>query len=823
MKKILSFLWIMAAMFAVSCQKENEVKDEPLTFSKVKVAIGDEGLDLDTESGTKSLISVDTEDFVDAYLFAFDASTKKILTYDDGTPVAMYTDSKEFNWNLPINKAIDLWVACNTGSSNTWKTAFENAYINPNLTESSIYGDNLMFVCQTSADLIKLQTTGAGIPMSGMMNNMTISSPTATVTITVKRLFAKYQFKVIAEGLEEDGLYEVKSAFITSSKSNTQCPFFYNGHYAQTDASKLGVIDYATATDLVTADAEGYVTLYYLENAQGNKTKPDGDTKWDNVVSKYGESAMSLCSNVKIGVNIHNNRMGVDQNVGYTVYLGKTDMVTNFDVQRNYLKKVKLNLKIGNVPEYYFKFTNTEPIVISPGSYKDIPFETNISEPSFSVVDNNGNTVSGISFSNISIDVSSKTGTVKTGTVRISATSSVAEDNYILKGGTLSGDEIFDSQTLTIRTLISSYYEMKIIRTTEDAQSDGYDGWVRNPYFAYEILSRQKDTDIPDYYNDGGTTKSSSSLFIGESYGHETYGTNNDIEYIVFQLKTGVEYRIYPCSNTNAGSTGQSDAYYKPDNTYKTDYQNHPYFRIDFEYKNGSWSRRTDINLNSLSSPWKTAKAVRFKLKNISGEWNCIRQPAYNSFYSIKLIPLAGYTTNTYASGVYTSRRYIRETLGGTKYHFFGFTITTHQDPRTGAPQIPVISYDGRGTCTVNGSSKSITSIISSIQVYHNKNKTSWTSAIVSGIYDSGNFLGAHSSLNPDYSFRITSGNPGYMEGYGDVESYGMYSTWKIPLDWGRFGSKGSFEYSLVFKNVSGVADIPIHCDVLRPIASVKH
>ena len=466
MKKILSFLWIMATMFAVSCQKENEVKDEPLTFSKVKIAIGDEGLD--TESGTKSLISVDTEDFVDAYLFAFDASTKKILTYNDGTPVSMYTNSKEFDWNLPINKAIDLWVACNTGSSNTWKTAFENAYVNPNLTENSIYGDNLMFVCQTSADLIKLQTTGAGIPMSGMMNDMTISSPTSIVTITVKRLFAKYQFKVIPEGLEDSGLYEVNSVYITSSKSNTQCPFFYNGHYAQTDASKLGVIDYATSTDLVTADAEGYVTLYYLENAQGNKTKPDDNTKWYNVVSKYGESAMSLCSNVKIGVNIHNNQMGVDQNIGYTVYLGKTDMVTNFDVQRNYLKKVKLNLKIDTPPAEEFKFTNTSPIEVAPGSTVDIPFETTLnvdSEVTFTTLEN----IAGIT-KVYTASVSGEPTVVKNGSkyyVRISVASTVPEGNYTLKGGRLSGNEISDICPILVKVtnpLITNNIIMSSVR-----------------------------------------------------------------------------------------------------------------------------------------------------------------------------------------------------------------------------------------------------------------------------------------------------------------------------------------------------------------------
>lgn len=808
MKKILSFLWIMATMFAVSCQKEHEVKDEPLTFSSVHVGIADGGLD--TESGTKSLISVDTEDFVDAYLFAFDASSKKILTYENGDPVSVYTDSKEFDWVLPIGRAIDIWVACNTGTNKTWKTAFNQAVVNKNLKESDLYGENVMFSCPTSEDLKALESTGAGIPMSGMMNNTTIATSTSTVTLTVKRLFAKYSIRVDASELEGTGI-EATSVWVKSAKTNTECPFFYDGHYAQTDPDKLQVIDRDNgAVDLLKLENGDYLDLYYLENCQGDKT---GASSWQTVKDDLG-SAVDLCSYVQLGVNYDNNNMGMSSVKVINVYLGKTDMKSNFDVQGNYHKKIKLNLNQTNFQED-FNWTNTDPVVIAPGSSKDVPFM-----------------FEGIATKDISFESDVLTFeqpifiTATTGTVRISAPAGTNEAPYDVYGGRLTGNVVKDKLEVTVKETVSSYYEMKIIRPNDPTLYNGvyYDNWRNDRYFAYEITSVQMDTDIPDYYNDGGTTKSTASVVIGESYGHKNYGTNNDIEYIVFKLSNGTEYQIKPCSNANAGSVGQNNVYYKPDGTYSSDYQLHPYFRMDFTQDpvTKAWS----YNNNIQNSAWMRGNAVRFKLVGISGEWNVTRAKQYNSYYNVKLIPLAGYVYNAGVGGTRASRKYIQSKNSGHTQNAYTFTISTHQDPRSGAPKIPVITYDGHGTtCTVNGTTKNIQDVVSFIEFYTNKAKTSSVSAYPSSssLWNGGvpmNFLGAHSSIMPDYSFRITSGS--YVgESFGPVESYGIYTAYPVEMQFSRFGGNCSLQFALGINSatVPGASAFHVLCNVLRPIA----
>lgn len=434
MKKILSFLWIMATMFAVSCQKENEVKDEPLTFSSVKVGLGEEAPS--SGESTKSVISVDTENFVDAYLFAFDASTKNILKYENNSPVAAYTTTKVFDWSLPINKAMDIWVVCNAGSGNDWESVLASSLTNSNLKESDLYGSNLMFTCTNSNELKALETTGAGLPMSGKMDGVTLTSPTATLTITVKKLFAKYSIRLDPSYFIAQG-YTVSTTSITSSKSNTECPFFYNGGYAQTVPSKLAIVDRQGSNDCINMDNGEYVDLYYLENMQGDKS---GASKWSTVYNDLGASAVALCSYVEIGVNCVKDATGEDFTGLYRIYLGKTDMKSNFDVQRNYHKRITLS--ISNPQEGFCFYT--ESFSVAPGSIKSgIGFESSLETSSnfaFRVLDGNTkNPVSGFTFSISSYDNNTRPidsqHYIKSGQLSITVDSSVPDGSYILEGG----------------------------------------------------------------------------------------------------------------------------------------------------------------------------------------------------------------------------------------------------------------------------------------------------------------------------------------------------------------------------------------------------
>ena len=72
MRRLLSIIRPVSLLAAVSCTREPVVETGPaLVFGEVPVTIGGES----DEPGTRSLLSVNSESFRDAYLFAFDAST----------------------------------------------------------------------------------------------------------------------------------------------------------------------------------------------------------------------------------------------------------------------------------------------------------------------------------------------------------------------------------------------------------------------------------------------------------------------------------------------------------------------------------------------------------------------------------------------------------------------------------------------------------------------------------------------------------------------------------------------------------------------------
>lgn len=457
MKRFLYFFTLAAALMAVSCQRElpGGEEDIPLVYGDINVTLGQADPINADGSATKSLISVDTEDFVDAYLFAFNASTKKILTYTDGSPMAIYTTSKSFDWTLAIGTKMDIWVVVNPGSDNTWKTALQSAVTNKSLTESDLYDDKLMFKCASSSALMALETSGAHLPMSAMENGITLTSPTQTLSIKVKRLFAKYNIYLDTSLLEAEG-YTVKSTYLASSKSNTEVPFFYQtdgvlGGYAQTDVSKLATIDRNTEEDLTTLENGQKVTLYFLENCQGTKT---GASKWSSVYKDLGASAVELCSYMEVGVNVSRSsasgKEAVDESYAWRIYLGKTDMKSDFNVERNLFKTIKLTLPVPEITEGIddpvqpvdgFKFTNTNSLSVAPGETITVPFETSVSNRDDIVYEIYQNGVRNytafdkIEPKTFKPNTTKKTAFAYEGTVALTASSSVNEETYELKGG----------------------------------------------------------------------------------------------------------------------------------------------------------------------------------------------------------------------------------------------------------------------------------------------------------------------------------------------------------------------------------------------------
>ena len=404
MKRFFNFLFVVAAVVGMASCNHKELDDtgEVLQFSSVPIEIGQADGSEILGSGTRSQITIDSENFVCAYLFAFDATTKKILSYptewedhqgEQGGPVAKYTESKTFNWALPLNKNFDVWVIVNPGDN--IQPLLDFHLFNSNLEEDDLYDSSLVFTCESSSALkdLDVATGGTGIPMAGQMNNQRLTSVNDGLTVTVKRLFAKYNIRFDASAYEDEG-YTVNMFSIRGSKSNTEVPFFYDGNFAQTDRSKMNVLDYGTSNDLVELNNGEYVTLYFLENCQGTKS---GVTDWNTVYQDLNESdpSLDLCSYIEVAVNVTRpagvGYSATDESFTHRIYVGetflnKTAHTYNFDVKRNLFQSVKIYLKTS--PDIKpnavksFVFTNTNSLSVEPGEDITIPWVSNGFDPS---------------------------------------------------------------------------------------------------------------------------------------------------------------------------------------------------------------------------------------------------------------------------------------------------------------------------------------------------------------------------------------------------------------------------------------------------------
>ena len=481
MKRFLSLFSIVAAALCFACCNHNEPEDtqEVLQFSSVPINIGQaDGSEL-FDARTRSQITIDSESFVCAYLFAFDASTKKILSYptewtdhqgEQGGPVAKYTESKTFNWALPLNTNFDVWVVVNPGTE--FEDFLADALEDEDLRESDLYGDNMVFSCPSSSALkaLDVSTDGTGIPMSGRMDNQRLTSASQGITISVKRLFAKYNIRFDVSAYTNEG-YTVNAFSIRGSKSNTEVPFFYDGYFAQTNRSKLNVIDYGTSSDLEGLNEGDYVTLYFLENCQGTKS---GVQDWNTVYRDLNSSDPTLdyCSYIEVAVNV-TRPAGVgyeatDESFIHRVYVGETFLdknahTYNFDVKRNLFQTLKIYLKPAGddvpPPPETFKFTNTNTLSVEPGETITVPWASNgIDMVDLSFASSNPSLLAKVSDTRDGGSVTFNGATYSnSGTVTYRAANNSSGADLVISGGKNLGSstgEVKDSKSVAVRTPI---------------------------------------------------------------------------------------------------------------------------------------------------------------------------------------------------------------------------------------------------------------------------------------------------------------------------------------------------------------------------------
>lgn len=422
MKKI-TFLLLSAILIfgALSCQREVSVPDEkPARYATLQVNVGryTEGVD---SQDTKSIVSSDVENFHKAILFAMNPSTKKVHTYGsnagdlEGQPIIVETSEKTFNWALPMETRMDIYALVNYGDIDvsTYKSK------GTNLTISDLEG--ITFSCSSANELAKLEQSSYGLPMAGIteIQATDIQTGEETISIKAKKLFARYNLYLDLSDLEASNSSVVAESAVIYNMNNT-VHFFKEGD-KKSGSNDVSKYDRATEDQLEVLQAGGnsnQVVFYVLENMQGDMS---GATSWQTVYRDLGEEKVKYCTYLNFNVNVVNPQ-GRAESRNYRIYLGKTDMKSNFDVQRNYDKTIKLAIK--DLPTAnYFLWTNSsgnsDYSTLTVGQEEDITlyFKSDLEQSSLSFKVYNADTGaeidSGYSFGSPSLNTSTHLGSVK--------------------------------------------------------------------------------------------------------------------------------------------------------------------------------------------------------------------------------------------------------------------------------------------------------------------------------------------------------------------------------------------------------------------------
>ena len=383
-------LGLAALVAGAACQRENPVDTTPaVRFGSVPVSLEQ----ADAGDGTRSLVSIDVENFKVASLFAFYHDTGEIAVYPEHAgdlegsgPVAIEVTQKSFNWALPLDRQLDIYVIVNYGDALASTLAGYRA--DAGLTEDEL--DQLKF---TVANFNTMSDIAAnGIPMAGVVST-TLTNANSPLNVSVKRLYARYNLYFDLSDLQAHGA-TLQAMHVVTERVNTEIPFFQEG-FRQTVASKFQQYDRATATDLDVIQQGGnakQLTLYVPENCQGNIS---GASSWKEVVG-LGSRVVN-CTYVDFGVKIV-DADGLWKNYNFYLYLG-TDFTTNFDVRRNY--NTTVSIKIPYAPPVppdgsdndSFYWSDHNLVSFEPGQSVTLDYSTNLnpSDITFEIYDSDTN------------------------------------------------------------------------------------------------------------------------------------------------------------------------------------------------------------------------------------------------------------------------------------------------------------------------------------------------------------------------------------------------------------------------------------------------
>lgn len=358
--------------FSACREAEPERPEAEERFTDVAVSLGRE----DESEDTRSIVDIQVENFRKAALFAFDAGTG-VLLMRGAEPVAVFPTTPSFNWSLPLDREMDIYAVVNYGDLDL------ESYAREGMRKSEL--EALRFTSRSPSELKRLETSGHGMPMAGVQEEVLLTSYGQGLEIPVKKLYAKYNLYFDLSRIEAEG-WHVQAMHVIVENANTEVPYF-GENFRQDDPAKLVEYDRATEEDLneIQQGGPGHaVTLYMLENCQGRK---EGAESWKTVYKDLGFQALRNCTYIDLSVKV--NRPGGEyQNLGYAIYLGRTDMRSDFDIVRNLFKTVKIVLPGPDDPNpasHFFKFSGTESPSVTPGESIDLYFVTNLPQEEIAV------------------------------------------------------------------------------------------------------------------------------------------------------------------------------------------------------------------------------------------------------------------------------------------------------------------------------------------------------------------------------------------------------------------------------------------------------
>jgi len=283
------------AMVLASCDSFESVRDScVLPASNIDVTF-----DICGSQTTKSSIHTDENEI----------SNLVILAYSEGrleVESRLVAGSSSLVMSLVKGRLYDLYALAN----------FDERAVFPAREE------NLASFSCSYASLDELED---GFPMAWSCSSYCVYGGSPVVRVELVRLTCRIDFSVDASAL---GGVEVTSVRLRQAPSEVR-PFMPGGSRALHGDQMLDG-DYASSMDLESINIGLPITLYTIENMQGNLL-PDNSDPWQKVPGNFDESG--LCTYLEVACNLTDSSP-LEGSVVYRFYLGR-DNTSNFDVERN--------------------------------------------------------------------------------------------------------------------------------------------------------------------------------------------------------------------------------------------------------------------------------------------------------------------------------------------------------------------------------------------------------------------------------------------------------------------------------------------------------